>query len=177
MDLILETERLLLRPLELTDVDAFFSMNNNPNVNLYLRNPLKSKIETNRYIQKIIQEYQKNNIGRFAVILKENNTLIGFSGLKFRSTLENNHINFYDLGYRFAEEHWHKGFATEAALAWLDYGFNTMKLSTIHACAVSQNIGSNKVLNKIGFEFTNQYTVNNTIHNWYKFENKNLKWI
>ncbi|WP_300564558.1 GNAT family N-acetyltransferase [Flavobacterium sp.] len=175
MDLILETERLILRPLELSDVDDFFLMNDNPNVNRYLRYPLKSKIEANQYIQKIINEYKKNNMGRFAVILKETNKLIGFSGLKFRDTLENNYINFYDLGYRFSEEHWHKGFATESSLAWLEYGFNTMKLPTIHACAISENIGSNKVLKKIGFEFTNQYTVNNSIHNWYKFENKNFK--
>jgi RimJ/RimL family protein N-acetyltransferase len=175
MDLILETERLLLRPLDLSDVDDFFSMNNNPNVNRYLRNPITSKIEANQYIQKIINEYQKNNIARFAVILKETNKLIGFSGLKFRNTLENNHIDFYDLGYRFSEEYWRNGFATESSLAWLDYGFNTMKLSTIHACAVSENIGSNKVLKKMGFEFTNQYIVNNSMHNWYTFQNKNLK--
>ncbi|WP_395047957.1 GNAT family N-acetyltransferase [Flavobacterium sp.] len=173
MNLILETERLILRPLELSDVDGFFIMNNNPNVNFYLRNPIKSKIEAKLYIQKIINEYQKNSIARFAVILKETDKLIGFSGLKFRNTLENNHINFYDLGYRFSEEHWHKGFASESSLAWLDYGFNTMKLSTIHACALSDNLGSNKVLKKIGFEFTNQYVANNSIHNWYKIDNKN----
>lgn len=80
MNLTLETERLLLRPLELSDVDAFFEMNDNPNVNRYLRNPLTTKVETEKYIQKIIGEYHKNGIGRYAVILKENNQLIGFSG-------------------------------------------------------------------------------------------------
>lgn len=173
MKLILETGRLLLRPLELSDVDAFFAMNNNPNVNAYLRNPLQTKEETALYIQKIINEYQKNGIGRFAVILKENNKLIGFSGLKFRNSLENGYVNFYDLGYRFAEEYWRKGFATEAAIAWLDYGFNKMKFDTIYACAVTANIGSNTVLRKLGFEFTNEYPVNDIPHSWYKIENKN----
>lgn len=172
MKLILETERLLMRPLKFSDAETFIEMNNNPNVNVYLRNPIQTKTESEQYIQKIIQEYQKNGIARFAVILKKTNTLIGFSGLKYRDKIENNHSNFYDLGYRFAEKHWHNGFATEAAVAWLEYGFKTMKLSTIHACAVSNNIGSNKVLQKVGFEFVNQYCVNNSIHNWYTIENK-----
>ena len=150
-------------------------MNNNPNVNIYLRNPVNTKAQAEQYIKKIIHEYQANGIARFGVILKETDKLIGFSGLKYRSNPENNYVDFYDLGYRFSEEHWHKGFATEAALAWLGYGFNTMGLSTIHACAVSDNIGSNAVLKKVGFAFTNQYLTSGAMHNWYKFEKQNFK--
>ena len=170
MDLIIETERLILRPLELSDADDFFIMNNNPKVNTYLRNPIKTITEAKQYVKKIIDDYQNIDIARFAVILKETNKLIGFSGLKFRNTEENNHVNFHDLGYRFSEEYWNNGFATEAAIAWLDYGFNEMKLSTIFACAFIENSGSNKVLNKLGFKFMNQYSVNNTILNWYKID-------
>jgi [ribosomal protein S5]-alanine N-acetyltransferase len=173
MDIILETDRLLLRPLELSDVDDFFAMNDNPNVSKYLRIPLKSKAETEQYLQKIMNEYHKNGIGRFAVVLKQTNALIGFSGLKFRPNEENGHSSIYDLGYRFAEEHWRKGFATEAAIAWLKYGFDVMKLPVIYACAVSDNVGSNAVLKKLGFEFTNEYFVDGTPHNWYKIENLN----
>jgi ribosomal-protein-alanine N-acetyltransferase len=175
MNIVLETERLLMRPLELSDADDFFAMNDNPNVNIYLRKPLTTKAEAEQYIGKIIAEYQKNGIGRFAVILKATNKLIGMSGLKFRATEENNYSNIYDLGFRFAEGHWRKGFATEAAQAWLDYGFNVMKLPIIHACAVSGNIGSNTVLRKLGFEFTNEYMANNCLHNWYTIEQKNLR--
>lgn len=175
MNLTLETERLILRPLELSDVDAFFAMNDNSNVSKYLRIPLKTKAETEAYIQKIINEYEKNGIGRFAVVLKDNNQLIGFSGLKFRPTEENGYSNIYDLGYRFAEEYWRKGFATEAALAWLNYGFDVMEIPVIHACAVTDNIGSNTVLQKLGFQFTNQYSANNEPHSWYIFEKKAFK--
>lgn len=175
MNLILETERLILRPLELSDADDFFEMNDNPNVNRYLRNPLKTEAEAEKYIRKIINEYGQNGIGRFAAVLKETNKLIGFSGLKLRATEENNYSNIYDLGYRFAEEHWKKGFATEAAMAWLDYGFNQMELQTIYACAVTENIASNTVLRKLGFEFTNEYMVNDIIHSWYKFDKQNFR--
>lgn len=174
MNLILETERLLMRPLALYDVDDFFNMNNNPNVNAYLRYPIKTKAEAESYLIKIIDEYKKNGIGRFAVVLKENNKLIGFSGLRYRTIMENNHINFYDLGYRFAEEHWRKGFATEAAIAWLHYGFNTMKLPVIYAYAISDNFGSNTVLKKLGFEYINQYVQNDLLHSWYKYDKQNF---
>lgn len=170
MNSVLETERLLLRPLNLLDVDAFFEMNNNPNVNKFLRNPITTKIEAGKYIQKIIDEYSKNGIGRYAIILKENNKLIGFSGLKYRSQEENNHINFYDIGYRFSEAYWNKGYASEAALFWIDYGFNKMNLSEIHACAENENFASNNLLKRVGFELTNQYFINNLLHNWYKIE-------
>lgn len=83
--MILETERLILRPLEIKDIDDFFEMNNNPNVNRHLRNPLLNKLDVENYIKKIRAEYVKNGIGRYGVILKENNKLIGFSGLKFRA--------------------------------------------------------------------------------------------
>lgn len=172
MEARLETDRLILRPLELTDADDFFAMNDNPNVARYLRNPLKTKEEAEKYIQKIIAEYKQNGIGRFAVILKETNKLIGFCGLKFRPTEENGYSSIYDLGYRFAEGYWNKGFATEAALAWLEYGFREMNIKTIHACAAASNVGSNKVLRKIGFQFTNEYLANNEPHNWYKIEEK-----
>lgn len=170
MNLVLETERLLFRPLELSDTDCFFEMNNNPNVNKFLRNPITTKIETGKYIQKIIDEYNKNGIGRYAVILKENNKLIGFSGLKYRSQEENNYINFYDIGYRFSEEYWNKGYATEATFFWIDYGFNEMNLSEIYACAEDKNLASNNLLKKIGFKMTNQYYVNDLLHNWYKIK-------
>src|SRR6478672_3041076 len=113
INLIFETPRLLLRPLEVSDVDDFFEMNNNPNVNRYLRNPLLNKLDVANYIDKIRDEYQKNGIGRFAVVLKENNKLIGFSGLKFRANEENGYANFYDIGYRFSEDYWRKGYAKE----------------------------------------------------------------
>ncbi len=163
-----------MRPLELSDVDDFFAMNNNPNVNTYLRNPVRTRAEAELYVQKIINEYQKNDISRFGVFLKQDKKLIGFSGLKYRTIEENNHINFFDLGYRFAEEHWRKGFATEVSVAWLAYGFNTMNLPIIYASAMSDNIGSNAVLRKLGFEFTNEYLLNNIMHSWYQFDKKNF---
>lgn len=163
----MKTERLCFRPWELTDVDEFFEMHQNPNMNRFLRNPIHTKGEAKAYLEKVITEYKTNGIGRYAVILKETNTLIGFSGLKFRRQKENEYVNFYDLGYRFSERYWGKGYATEAALFWIAFGFNQLKLDQIQACAEYENTPSNAVLKKIGFTFSNSYYVNNKLHNWY----------
>lgn len=172
MDLLFETDRLLLRPLKITDADEIFEMNNNPNVNRYLRNPIETLSETKALIDKTRNEYSKNGIGRYAVILKENNKLIGLSGLRFRDIEENGHSNFYDLGYRFSENYWRKGYAKEAALFWIHYGWNVMKLKTIYAYAESENTASNSLLKVIGFTFENKYIAKDIEYNWYLLKNK-----
>ncbi len=166
----LTTERLLLRPLISSDTKAFLDMHSGTKINRFLRNPILSLTDAENYLDKIITEHQKNGIARFAVILKENKELIGFSGLKFRTTEENGYSSFYDLGYRFAEKYWNKGYATEAAKFWISFGLHTLKLHEIHACADNKNSASNHLLEKVGFERSNQYMVNNTLHNWYKIK-------
>lgn len=166
----LNTERLLLRPLTFSDTKAFLEMHSGTKINRFLRNPILSLTDAENYLDKIIKEHQKNGIARFAVILKENEELIGFSGLKFRTAEENGYSNFYDLGYRFAEKHWNKGYATEAAKFWLSYGLHTLKLPEIHACADNENKASNHLLEKVGFKKKNQYMINNTLHNWYQIK-------
>ena len=56
----------------------------------------------------IRQQYIDNGIDRWAIINKETNDFIGWTGLKFVTETTNNHINFYDLGYRLIEKYWAK---------------------------------------------------------------------
>lgn len=174
MNLILETERLLLRPIDLNDAQDMFQLDNNPNVHKYLGNkPVKTIEESIAYIKNIQQQYLENNIGRFAVILKKNNTFLGWCGLKFITEEENNHNNFYEIGYRFKEEFWGQGFAYESATEWLKYAFNTLKVPVLYASAHIDNKGSRKVLEKIGLQIQNEYLWNNEIPCvWYKLNNK-----
>ena len=62
-----------------------------------------------------------------------------------------------DIGFRFFEEHWNKGFATESAKACIDYGFENLNLKTIIGRAISENIASIKVLEKIGLKFEREF--------------------
>lgn len=78
MNLILETDRLILRELQLSDAEAFFAMDNNPNVHKYLWNKPVQKIEeTIEVIAFVRKQYVDNDIGRFAIISKETNEFVG----------------------------------------------------------------------------------------------------
>jgi [ribosomal protein S5]-alanine N-acetyltransferase len=159
MNLILETERLLLRPFEKSDAEALFAMDSNPNVHKYLwQKPTQNIEESTRIIEYIQQQYKENKIGRFATILKETGEFIGWTGIKFiNDHIENGNTNFYDYGYRLNEKFWNKGYASEATKAWLDYGFNQMDLKEINAYTHDDNGASNRVLEKCGMTFIEKY--------------------
>ncbi len=175
MDLILETDRLLLREMKLSDAEALFEMDRNPKVHQYLWNkPLTNSSEVHAYIELVRTQYIQNNIGRFVVVLKETNELIGWAGLKYNTEMVNNKIHFYDIGYRLNEKFWGKGYASEASFAWLDYGFNIMKIKVMQAAAHTENIASNRILQKIGLKKTEPYLEDEIWWNWYELKNPNL---
>ncbi|QZK90364.1 GNAT family N-acetyltransferase [Flavobacterium sp. CHNK8] len=175
MDLILETDRLLLREMKLSDAEALFEMDRNPNVHQYLWNkPVKDISEVHATIESVQLQYINNNIGRFVMVLKENQELIGWAGLKFNTEIVNNKIHFYDIGYRLDEKFWGKGYASEASFAWLDYGFKTMKIPVMEAAAHTDNIASNRILQKIGLQITETYLEDGVSWNWYELKNPNL---
>jgi RimJ/RimL family protein N-acetyltransferase len=171
----LETERLFLRPFLASDNEAMFIMDSNPNVHRYLGNePVTTIEQCDQYIKAIQKQYQDNGIGRFVIQIKDTQEIIGWAGLKFITEPENNHVNFYDIGYRLAEEHWGKGYGYEVAKAWLDYAFNEMKVAAVYASAHNENKGSNKILQKIGMQQNGQYLHDDMKCNWYEIQNKNI---
>lgn len=159
MNLIIETERLILRPFEKSDAEALFEMDSNPNVHQYLwQSPVKNIDEVYAYIQMVQKQYVERGIGRFSTILKETGELIGWTGIKFvNEKPENGKINFYDYGYRLNEKFWNKGYASEATKAWFNYGFNEMKIEIMNAAVHAENGASNRVLEKNGMQFVEDY--------------------
>ena len=172
MDLILETDRLILRELQLSDAEAFFAMDSNPIVHQYLWNKPVQKIEeTIEIIAFVRKQYIDNGIGRFAMISKDTNEFIGWAGLKLNTEEVNNKVNFYDIGYRLDEKFWGKGYASEATFAWLKYAFETMNIKTMEAAAHTKNAASNRILQKIGMQMTERYLEDGVSWNWYQLEN------
>jgi [ribosomal protein S5]-alanine N-acetyltransferase len=149
---ILDTERLYLREFTLDDAQNFIDLNSNPNVVKYTGDGAIESIEKAKEILTTITFPQyENNLGRWAVHLKTTDEFIGWCGLKYIGQL-----NEIDLGYRFFEKHWGKGYATESAKAVLAHGFKTMKLDVIVGRAAIENVNSVKVLQKIGMRFEKQ---------------------
>lgn len=173
MCIVIETERLLLRELLPSDEEGMFLLDSNPNVHEFLgQNPVVSLDESREYIATIRKQYIKNGIGRYAVILKETAVFIGWCGIKFITEPENGHVNFHELGYRFIEDYWGKGYGYESAKAWLDYGFNTMNIKTMYASANIQNSGSRNILEKIGMHPKNEFEWNSIPCLWYEIDKK-----
>lgn len=148
MNIILETNRLLLRELTSDDTEDFYRLNLNPNVIRYTGNSSFKSIEEAREFLENYKDYQVNGYGRWAVILKDSNQFLGWCGLKL-GEMENE----TDIGFRFFEEEWNKGYATESANACLHYGFEKLNLKRIIGRAMKENKASIKVLQKIGLEY------------------------
>jgi len=169
----IETKRLLLRELFPSDDKKMFELDSNPEVHIYLgNNPVTNIEQTREIIANIRQQYRDNGIGRWAVILKETNEFIGWSGLKLEKNV-NGHDTFYDLGYRFIQEYWGKGYAIETANVFVDYGFNKLNLDTINAYADAGNKASRNVLEKAGLQYVNTFEYEGEEEVWYEIKNPN----
>ncbi|MBN8703389.1 MAG: GNAT family N-acetyltransferase [Bacteroidetes bacterium] len=176
MKIFVETDRLILREILPSDADGFFELDSDPDVHKYLGNkPVTSISQVKEVIQLVRQQYIDNGIGRWAVVEKCSNSFIGWAGLKYVREATNNHINYYDLGYRLIKKYWAKGFATESAIASLNYGFENLNLSDLYAIAHQENNASNRILSKVGFHLSGTFMYDNSLHNWYKLTKRD--WV
>ena len=149
MNIIFQTPRLILRQITLHDAPLILELNSNPEIVKYVHEPtLKTVEQAEEIITNIILPQYKNNLGRWAIITKDNNDFIGWCGLKYRPEIDE-----IDLGYRLMQKAWGKGFATEAAAKTLEYGFRTLNIKLITGRAHIENLASIKVLEKIGMDF------------------------
>lgn len=135
--------------MELNDAPFFFKLNSNPNVTKHTGDgAFKDLKEAEAITEYVISQYHKYGFGRWLVLEKVNNLPIGWCGLKY---LEDH--NVVDIGYRFLEEKWGKGYATEESRACLNYGFNTLNLNKIIGRASVDNPSSINVFKKLGMNY------------------------
>ncbi|MBB4807754.1 RimJ/RimL family protein N-acetyltransferase [Chryseobacterium defluvii] len=165
MKKILETDRLLLRELTTDDAESFYRLNQNPNVIRYTGDVSFTNIEEAREFLKNYGDYQINGFGRWAVICKQNHQFLGWCGLKY-----DKNSGETDIGFRFFEEYWNKGLATESAEACIRYGFEELDLKRIIGRAMAENAASIKVLQKIGLSFEKEFDFNGSKGVIYKIE-------
>lgn len=131
------------------DASPLLALNSIPEVVRYTGDTPTSTLED---AMKLITDtsqpqFQKYKMGRFTVSLHDG-TFLGWCGLKYFP--EDQEV---DLGYRLHPRYWGQGFATEASLASLTYGFGELKLKRIVARAMPANTASIKVLQKLKMTF------------------------
>ena len=146
----LESERLLIRPFKIGDEQAMFELNSNPLVQKYTGDTIvTTKKQAEEILHNIVlKDYQIYGYGRFAVIYKSDQKLIGFTGIKYLPEVNGES----DLGYRFLPEYWGKGIATESSKMALAYGFKSLQLEKILGFTELKNKASTRVLEKVGFK-------------------------
>jgi len=152
MTIVAETPRLLVRTFHTQDVVQLCELTRSAG---FAEHAVSSyhhftKDQAQIWIQKEIDRFQKNGLGRFAVTQKNADQIIGVSGL-FEMLPPDE--AFVELNYRYPTAARGKGFATEAAMGILRYGFQSLNLSEIHAVTELENASSKSVLKRIGMSF------------------------
>jgi len=172
----IETDRLILRELRMTDLEGMFELDSDPEVHKYLGNkPVKQIEESQKILESVIIQYKERGIGRWAAIEKNSGNFIGWSGLRLNTEYNmNGFTKYYDLGYRFIKRYWGKGYATESGKASINYAFNNLKLPELYATTEIGNQASHNALLKIGLKYVEDFYFEQEKLNlrWYKIENK-----
>lgn len=144
----IETERLILRPWSLNDVDDLYDYAKNPNVGPHGGwKPHANREESLEILQTLFLE----KYDCWAMELKENNKLIG--SIAYETDTKRPDINSRELGYAMSEDYWGRGLMTEAAKAVIEYGFQEMNLDIISVYRNPFNKRSGRVIDKCGFTF------------------------
>ncbi len=167
---LFETSRLIIRKIIPADAAGMFALDSNPRVHEYLGNePIQSLEQAEEIVKKVIGQYRDIAIARWAMVEKASGEFIGWTGFKLNLEPINNHVNFLDLGYRLREEFWGKGYATESAIACMDYAFEHWNYDTIYGMAMQGNKASINILNKkIGMRHTGTFTGHGALCNFYE---------
>ncbi|WP_038900115.1 GNAT family N-acetyltransferase [Dickeya dadantii] len=151
----LESERLLLRPVNERDLEDLFRIYGDPATNTFNPSgPYPDISHARNVMKRWLQHWNDYGFGGWAIAEKSSPThIIGFGGLSIR-IFEAVTVN--NLGYRFETAAWGKGFATELACFSVEYGFVKLNLQNISATVRSHHLTSQNVLKKSGFQFVRE---------------------
>jgi RimJ/RimL family protein N-acetyltransferase len=145
---VIETERLILRPWAERDREAFAAMNADPAVMAHFPKVL-DRAESDALLARLMERWRGEGIAFGAAERRSDGALVGMVGLAqvlFPGPVE----GAVEIGWRLAREHWGRGYATEAARAWLARGFDVMRLREVVSFAVPENRASHAVMERLG---------------------------
>ncbi|HEY9000018.1 MAG TPA: GNAT family N-acetyltransferase [Mucilaginibacter sp.] len=154
-NIFIETPRLTIRQWEEKDHEPYVSLNADPEVMKYFPS-IKTPGETLAQIKRIADYIDQHGYGFWAVERKDNHQFIGFTGI-CEPGFEADFTPCIEIGWRLSKENWGHGFATEAALACLNFGFEKLDLKEIYAFTAIPNNRSEKVMQRIGMERAGEF--------------------
>lgn len=140
----IETERLLLRPIAIEDLDEFVALHADPEVTRFIR-PFDRAAAEER-LHRDAREWQQRGHGLLAVLDRENGSFLGRAGLKYWPQFDET-----EAGWVLRREAWGQGYATEAAGACIEWGFSTFEVPYLTAMIGAGNVRSIRVAERLGF--------------------------
>jgi ribosomal-protein-alanine N-acetyltransferase len=156
-DLLIETPRLYMRPMALSDLDDLLKIFGDERVMAFFNTEPFDRQQMEGWLRRNLAHQDAYGYGLFSVILKSNETLIGDCGLE---QMEMDGELVAELGYDFRSDTWNQGFATEAASSVRDYAFRDLSLPSLISLIRVGNIASRRVSEKIGMKLIREITVN-----------------
>ena len=146
---VLETNRLLLRPVRRKDASDIYSYASDPDVARYvLWEPHRSVAETRNYIRYIRMLYRRGLPSSWAVTLRETGQVIGTIGLMWYSDAN----SAAEIGYSFSKSFWNCGYATESLQAVIHSLFHSLPVNRLEAQHDCRNPASGRVMEKCGMK-------------------------
>lgn len=144
--MILQTTRLYLREMTDSDYKPLCSILQDREV-MYAYEHAFSDTEVQEWLSNQQRRYEEDGFGLWAVILKKTDEMIGQCGLTVQQC-ENKKV--VEIGYLFQKAYWHKGYATEAAIACKEYAFSYLELDEVYSIIRDSNISSQSVAKRNG---------------------------
>jgi len=149
---ILETQRLILRPMTVNDAEsAFQNWTSDPEIAKFMRwERHKDITETREWLASEESFIESDMVYNWGFVLKETGELIGSGGLVFIELK-----GMYELGYNIMKKYWRQGLATEASHMIIGFAKKELKQKQFYCCHAKENPASGKVMMKVGFEYQN----------------------
>ena len=141
MKTIIETQRLILREMTQTDLPALAGILQDEQT-MHAYEGAFSEAETKDWLNRNLRRYAEDGFGLWAVVLKSSGDMIGQAGITWQE-IEGERVP--EIGYLFNRAYWHKGYATEAAVACKEYAFDVLGFTEVFSIVRSANIASKDV--------------------------------
>jgi RimJ/RimL family protein N-acetyltransferase len=157
MDVLLETERLILRKFTLDDADHVVELDSDPVVMRFLTNGVPTPRETivDDRLPRWLKYYERyDGYGIWAAIEKSTGAFLGWFHL---GPKDGHPVDEPELGYRLRRAAWGKGYATEGSRALIDKAFSDLGAARVYAETMAVNTGSRRVMEKSGLRYVRTF--------------------